>query len=213
MTKDNIIEIITVILLGVCSVLISWNSWQSSLYSGMQDTSYTQATIKLTEANSKYSETLQAMNSDFNNYREFTFLKLDLERAKKEKNESEAKTIEEKINYIYNNDLSSEALEAIEWSKSQDEGTDPFSYKKYSESMFNSHYESKAEGERELKKGKEYNDHSDVLNKASNFASIALFFLGILNIFKKNKIKLSLIVISLAFMIYATYLTTTIPIV
>ena len=138
MKKDNIIEVITVILLGLCSVLISWNGWQDSVYAGEQDLCYNNATNSLTEANATYSETLQYIQYDTDLYAKLKMLNVDLIKAQKANNLDEVDAINQKIDIVKNN-LTSTFLEAMEWAKTQPEGTDPLTYPKYKEVMFESY--------------------------------------------------------------------------
>ena len=211
MQKDHIIEVITVILLGLCSVVISLNSWQDSIYAGEQDLCYNNATNHLTEANAKYSETLQYIQYDTEIYSELKILNIDLAKAQKANNLEEIDAINQKIE-IKKQNLSNIFLEAMEWAKTQPEGTDPITYPKYREVMFETTDKAKADGEADLEKGREYDQFGDAFNKSSNICSVSLFLLGLLNIFKRKKIQVAVLIISLVFFIYSVCLTFSVPI-
>ncbi len=208
---DHVTNIITVFLLGITTLLTSYASWQSSLYSGQQSSKYTQATTILSESNSLYNQAAQLLENDMNVYNEILNMNYDIEYARKSNNEAETKRLEDKLAMYEKNNVSTDLKTAIDWAKTQPEGTTPFASQDLMDSYYNDAKIKKDEGTALLNSGQEDNSHSDVLGLSTVIYSTVLFLLGLMSSIKSSKLKVTMLIFSGILVVYAAALMFSVP--
>lgn len=63
-SKEQIIEILTAVFLGITALATAWASWIGSLHGGNQSTNYTTSNNLSAEGNSMYNEASQSLMQD-----------------------------------------------------------------------------------------------------------------------------------------------------
>ncbi len=205
-------ELIVAILLGLTAVLTAWASWQSSLYGGNQATKYTKGTAALGEANSMYSEGLQAYNADVALYNEINSLRIDLTFAQEKQDANETERLSWKLNELFANNVSEELSAAIDWADAQTEYVSPFAMEGLVESYYTDADAKYAEGEALVADGSSDNSLGDKLGLTTVIYAVVLFLLGVVNTFESRVTKIGITGISVAALIYAFVLMVSVPV-
>jgi flagellar basal body-associated protein FliL len=216
--KEEILEIIIVVMLGVTAVLTAWASWIGSLHGGNQATNYTTSNNLAAEANSEYNVAVQNELTDRLVYNEFNDLSIDYIYAYEAGDEAEAERIDWKMTELQDNSFSEELLAAFDWSVAEnDKNADnpdvpyltPFDKEDYGDSYFERYYELEDQSKAALKQGQQDNADGDSFGLVTVIYSVVLFLLGICNSFSSFKNKTALVCISgVAFIIATIYMFT-----
>ncbi len=207
--KENRVEILVAVFLGITALLTAWASWISSLHGGNQATNYTKSNNLASEGNSEYNSGLQTYLSDvlaWNTLTEYSFEK-DIAEANGQK--EAAKLIEEKIENYLDQNGSDILIEA--YGKMTDDMASPFEVEGMTDKYYEKANELLAESQELLEQGKKDNANGDSYNLASVIYSVVLFMLGIVGIFKRLPNRAVVLGIAVAVLILATVYMLTIP--
>lgn len=210
---DEMLEIVTVVLLGVTALLTAWASWIGSLHGGNQAENYTRSNNLASEGNSEYNAAIQSLTQDMMLYNEVNNMLIDQVYAEESRDEGELEKINWKIEEYINGNFSEELAEATDWALTQTEATgetvSPFEREGFAESYFETASELLAQSEEVLRQGSADNTYGDSYGLVTVIYSVVLFLLGIVGTFKGQKNRIALIYISgAAFLIVSIYMFT-----
>ena len=76
-SKEQIIEILTAVFLGITALATAWASWIGSLHGGNQSTNYTTSNNLSAEGNSMYNEASQSLMQDMILWNDITSVRID----------------------------------------------------------------------------------------------------------------------------------------
>ena len=212
-TKDELFELIVVIMLGITAVATAWSSWQESLHGSQQDQKYTTSNALNAEANSMYNEGMQKYNQDLMIWNQLSGLYIDYAFAEDKRDTEEMEKIDYKISQIMDDNVYEEFAAAIDWADSQEGYASPFENEDFIGSYFAEYEETMAESEAMMEEGNEHNTHGDNQGLVTVVYAVVLFLLGITATFKGSGPRKILLVVSGAAFVFATVFMLTIPIV
>ena len=214
-TKDEIIELIIVIMLGITALMVAWASWVSSLHGSDQAQNYTTSNNLAAEGNSEYNAAIQTLTQDMMLYNEINSLMIDLHFSVTKGDMDEAEKIEWKIDELTAGNMSEELAEAFSWAMDEaqrlGESVSPFDKEGFIESYFEIANELLKESEVLLQMGNADNDNSSAYALATVIFSVVLFLLGVAGTFKNERNKKAVIMIAGVAFILATVYMLTVP--
>lgn len=212
LSRDAIIEICIVVLLGITAIATSWASWQSALHGSQQDQKYTNATRLTAEANSMYNEATGYISQDMDIWNQLVVLQIDLEFAMDKQDADEVEKIEYKIDQIMADNVGEDFAQAIEWANSQEAYASPFDNEDFIDSYLTDANETFAQAEVIMAAGDANNTHGDNQGLVTVIYAVVLFLLGIASSFKKESTKMALLAMAAVGFVGATIFMFTIPI-
>jgi len=215
MSRSALLELVTVIMLGVTALLTAWASWIGSLHGGNQSTNYTTSNNLASEGNSEYNAGVQSLMQDMMLYNEINALMIDQAFADSRGDDEESAKIAWKIDELATLNMSSELSEAFNWAMSESEArgetVSPFEKEGFTDTYFENANALLTESQEKLEQGKKDNACGDKFGLVTVIYSVVLFLLGIAGTFKSDKNKIAVICISGAAFIIATVFMLTIP--
>ncbi len=216
-TRDEIIEFVVVIMLGITAVATAWSSWQGGLHGSLMDQHYTKSNNFASEGNSEYNAGIQTLTQDMMLYNEINSLMIDQVFAEDAGDTDEAEKIEWKIDELVTGSMSVELAEAFDWAIAETEATgesvSPFEMEGFVDTYFETTNELLAESETMLEVGNTHNTHGDNQGLVSVIYAVVLFLLGITSSFHGKREKYILMTLSGIGFLCATIFMFTIPIV
>ncbi len=229
-SKDEIIELIVVIMLGITALLTAWGSWIGSLHGGNQATSYTTSNNLASEGNSEYNAGVQQMNQDMLLWNDVSDMQMEISFAQGKNDNDTVEKVSTQLFFKLDENLSERMAEAIGWNYmlSEEEKSDPVgtvlawleSDEAYTSPFFNEEYlagyfetanELLAQSREALEVGKQANANGDAYGLVTVIYSVVLFLLGIVSTFNNTKNKIAIVAISLVAFLLATIYMFTIP--
>ncbi len=220
----DVIETITVVLLGITALLTAWASYVGSIHGGNQATNYAKSNNIAADGNSRYNEASQKLVQDMEVWSRIT--ELELEVVTSQVTEDEVAEFESvyKLKWLCEDSLESYIADIVGWDNNftdeqvidwvmNDERatTSPFT----DEEFLNSYYEDAmsviAESEEVLKQGQQDNANGDSFTLVTVIYSVVLFLLGIVGVFKKETNKTIVLIISFVGLVAACIFMCTIP--
>lgn len=210
-SRDEILEIIVVVLLGVTALLTAWATWIGSLHGGNQATNYTKSNNIAADGNSRWNQAAQELSEDMSLWNTISELRIEYNFAEEKKDSAEMERCEWKLNQIYNDSVSEELSKAIDWADKQEEYASPFEMEGFVDSYFADAQAVLDEAQTVLEQGQADNAHGDAYGLVTVIYSIVLFLLGIAGSFKSTTNKTVLVCISIAGMLISTIYMLTIP--
>ncbi|MCL2030211.1 MAG: hypothetical protein FWG93_01565 [Oscillospiraceae bacterium] len=213
-TKDEILELVVVILLGVTAVLTAWASWIGGLHGSNQAANYTTSNDLASKGGAEYNAGVQLLMQDMVLYNNVFSLLIDMHFAESEGDVSGAEKAEWKIEQLAES-MSPELEDAFEWSleetEARGESVSPFEKEGFVETYFADAYELLEESDDLLQKGNSDNANADAFALVTVLYSVVLFMLGIAGTFKNYTNKKTIIIISCAAFLLASIYMLTIP--
>lgn len=210
-SRDEILEIIVVVLLGITALLTAWATWIGSLHGGNQATNYTKSNNIAADGNARWNQAAQELSEDMSLWNTISELRIEYSFAEEKGDTAEMERCEWKLDQLYNDSVSEELSEAIDWADAQEEYASPFEMEGFAESYFFDAQAVLDEAQTVLEQGQADNAHGDAYGLVTVIYSIVLFLLGIAGSFKNTTNKTVIIVISVVGMIAATIYMLTIP--
>jgi hypothetical protein len=210
-TKEEILEVITAIFLGVTALLTAWASWIGALHGGNQSTNYTASNNLASEGNSMWSEASQNLMQDMILWNSLEELRIDYTLADEKGDSAEADRLSWKIDKLTADNCSAELTDAIAWADAQAEDASPFDKPDFIDSYYADAQAKLDESQTLLEQGKLDNEHGDAYGLVSVIYAVVLFLLGIAGMFKKLSNRMIVICIAAAGFIFATVYMTTLP--
>ena len=209
--KEETIEVIVAIMLGVTAIFTAWASWIGSLHGGNQATNYTESNNLSAEGNSLWNEASQNYMQDMMIWNEISQISIDLSFAEDKGDTEEAEKLEYKLDQIISDNCTEEFQEAIYWAIDQEDYATPFDMEGYADSYYAEAKETIALGDEYLEEGKLDNKYGDACNLVTVIYSLVLFLLGIVGIFKKIPNRMIIVCVAAIGFIIATIYMITIP--
>lgn len=210
-TKEELLEILVVIMLGVTALLIAWASWVGSLHGGNQATNYTKSNNISADGNSRWNEASQLLAQDMRLWDEISSLMIDLSFAQEKENDMEVERINWMLEKLYADNVSESLEQAIIWADEQEEYVSPF----YMEGFIDSYYTEAElvlnESQTAIEQGQQDNQNGDAFGLVTVIYSLILFLIGITGSFKSLTNKYVLITISIVGILLTTTYMVTIP--
>lgn len=215
-SKDQIIEIIVAVLLGVTALATAWASWIGSLHGGNQATNYTTSNNLSAEGNSEWNEASQMLMRDMMTWNTISDIYIDMAYAEEKGDELEYEKLSYKYDTLLYDNCTEDFQAAIEWAISQEEWTSPFEYTyedgtTYQDSYFDNAREVIAEADQMLEQGKADNTNGDAFNLVTVIYSVVLFLLGIVGVFKNLPNRIAILGVAAVGFLIATIYMFTIP--
>lgn len=215
-SKDQIIEIIVAVLLGVTALATAWASWIGSLHGGNQATNYTTSNNLSAEGNSEWNEASQMLMQDMMTWNTISDIYIDMAYAEEKGDELEYEKLSYKYDTLLYDNCTEDFQAAIEWALSQEEWTSPFEYTyedgtTYQDSYFDNAREVIAEADQMLEQGKADNTNGDAFNLVTVIYSVVLFLLGIVGVFKNLPNRIVILGVAAVGFLIATIYMFTIP--
>lgn len=212
-TRDEIMEIVVVIMLGLTALLMAWATWIGSLHGGNQATNYTKSNNLATEGNSLYIEAVQNYTQDLLTYNDIYMLLIDMAFAEEHGDAVEMEKLEYKLDQLMANNLTPEFEEALLWAfEQEDDYVSPFDMEGYVESYFTPANEALTESEELLVQGQQDNANGDAYGLVTVVYSVILFLLGINGTFESSKNKQVVLSVScVVFAVITLYMLIGIP--
>ena len=223
-SKDDILEIIIAIFLGVTALATAWASWIGSLHGGNMSTNYTRSNNLAADGNARWNEASQSLVQDMQVWNLISDYQVEIlygsdmgdtdkmnESAYKIKficydNLTEA--MAEKIGYSFE----FEAEDIINWVMNEPLATtSPFSDEDYVNSYYDDARAVIAESEAVLAEGQEDNKKGDTFNLVTVIYSVVLFMLGIVGTFRRLPNRVLITVVAIVGFLFATLYMFTIP--
>ena len=210
-TKEEMIEILTAVFLGITALATAWASWIGSLHGGNQATNYTTSNNLSAEGNSMYNEASQNLMQDMILWNDITGVRIDYTFAEENGDVSETEKLEWKLDKLLNDNCSDELYEAILWADEQDEDVSPFDKEGFVESYFAEAQDKIAEADALLEQGKKDNANGDAFGLVTVIYSVVLFMLGIVGMFKNIPNRMFILIVAMVAFVFATVYMFTIP--
>ena len=223
-SKEDILEIIIAVFLGITALATAWASWIGSLHGGNMATNYAKSNNLSADGNARWNEASQSLAQDMQLWNVISDYQVEIlygnemgdvdkmnENAYKIKflcadNVTEA--FAQKINYDYN----FTADQIIDWViNDPNSTTSPFTSTEFIESYYTDARSILAESEEVLKEGQEDNKKGDTFNLVTVIYSVVLFMLGIVGTFRNLPNRFIITGVAIAGFLFATIYMFTIP--
>ena len=209
--NDKKLRVLVAIFLGITTFLVAWAGWIGALHGGIQAINFTKSNNLAARGNAEYNVAAQIYLSDLFAWNTIFNLQLDMETAKENGNEEEAKLIETKIQKIINESCSPKLIEAIDKTGIQEGTTSPFQDEDFVNSYFEEAKEILDESQKVMEEGKEDNLRGDSYKLVTVMYSLVLFLLGIVGIYKDFQSRKMLFIFSVVILIFTIIYMLTIP--
>lgn len=135
-SKDDILEIVVVVLLGLTALLTAWATWIGSLHGGNQATNYAKSSNISADGNSRWNQAAQDLATDMQLWNTISELRIEYSFAEEKGDSGEMERAEWKLNQLYTDNVSENLQEAIDWADKQDEYASPFDMEGFVEGYF-----------------------------------------------------------------------------
>ena len=203
-TKEQLIELLVAICLGITALATAWASWIGSLHGGVQATSYTTSNNLAAEGNAMYNEASQSLIQDMMLWNQISDTRIDYTFAL-EQNDTEAmEKLEWKLDQLLNDNCSDELYDAILWADEQEEYATPFHKEGFVDSYYADAMEVLGESQEQLEIGKEANQNGDAYGLVTVIYSVVLFLLGIVGTFKNLPNRFAVLGVAVVGFVFAT---------
>ena len=210
-SKEEIIEIIVAIFLGITALATAWASWIGALHGGNQATNYTTSNNMAADGNARYNEAAQAYMQDMLLWNEISDLRIEYTFAEEKGDTAEMEKLDWKLNQLYNDNCSDALYDAILWADEQEEYASPFEMEGFVDSYFEDAMTVLAESEEILEQGKQDNKNGDSFGLVTVIYSVVLFLLGIVGTFKNLPNRYIVLAVALVGFLAATIYMFTLP--
>ncbi|MEG2118695.1 MAG: hypothetical protein RRY76_05770, partial [Clostridia bacterium] len=184
-SKEEILEIIVAIFLGITALTTAWGSWIGSLHGGNQATNYTTSNNLAAEGNSMYNEAAQTLMQDMMLWNQISDVRIDYNFAKEKNETAEMEKAEWKLDQLMSDNCSEALTEAIQWADNQEEYASPFDKEGFVDSYFEAALNKLGESNALLQQGEKDNNSEDSFGLVTVIYSVMLFLLGIVGTFKQ----------------------------
>ena len=229
MTKEEILELVVVIVLGITALLTAWCAWIGSLHGGVQATSYATSNNLASEGNSEYNAGIQQMNQDMLLWNDISDMQLDISFNQANGDDVAVSKACYQLFYKLDENLSERMADAIGWSNlTEEQRLDPetavLTWMEMDEAYISPFYDEAyvavyienanallTQSQAELEQGKEANANGDAYGLVTVIYSVVLFLLGIVSTFKKNSNKYALVGFAFVAFLFATIYMLTLP--
>lgn len=222
--NDAIIEVITVVLLGITALLTAWASYVGSIHGGNQATNYAKSNNLSAEGNSMYNEAAMKVMQDMQLWNQISEYQVEILYAESIDDEDALEEAAYKLLFIGNDSIPEYMAEYIGWSYDFEDSSDilawldtddamnsPFLDEEYENSYYEEALDILAESEAVIEQGQQDNANGDKFTLVTVIYSVVLFLLGIVGVFKITRNKTIVLIISIVALIVAVVFMFTIP--
>lgn len=223
-SKEDILEIVIALFLGITALATAWASWIGSLHGGNMSTNYTKSNNLAADGNARWNEASQSLMQDMQVWNTISDYQVEIlyasETGDSDKMYESAYKIQficadnlteemaEKINY----DFEFDAEQIIDWVVNDELSTvSPFSDQEFIEGYYEDARAVLAESEEILAEGQADNTKGDTFNLVTVIYSIVLFMLGIVGTFRRLPNRVLITAIAIVGFLFATIYMFTIP--
>ena len=210
-SKEEVLEIIIAIFLGVTALATAWASWIGSLHGGNQATNYTTSNNLAADGNSRYNEASQNLMQDMMLWNQISEASLNLTFAEESGDDVEAEKYSYLLDQLMSDNATQEFLDAVNWALDQEDYATPFDMEGYVDSYFEDAWAVLDESEALLEQGKQDNSNGDKFGLVTVIYSVVLFMLGIVGTFKKLPNRYIITGVAIGGFLFATIYMFTIP--
>lgn len=210
-SKDEILEIVVVVLLGLTALLTAWATWIGSLHGGNQATNYAKSSNISADGNARWNQAAQELATDMQLWNTIVELRIEYSFAQEKGDSDGMERAEWKLNQFYTDNVGENLQEAIDWADAQDEYASPFEMEGFVENYFADAQAVLDEAQATLEQGQRDNASGDAFGLVTVIYSIVLFLLGIAGSFKNTTNKTVIIAIAVVGMIAASAYMLTLP--
>lgn len=223
-SKEDILEIVIALFLGITALATAWASWIGSLHGGNMSTNYTKSNNLAADGNARWNEASQSLMQDMQIWNQVSDYEVEILYANETGNEDQAYESAYKIMYICADNLTDEiaamidydfnfeAEDIIDWVTYNEKSTvSPFGDEDFIEAYYADAREVLAESEAILEEGQADNTKGDTYNLVTVIYSVVLFMLGIVGTFRRLPNRVFLTGVAIAGFLFATIYMFTIP--
>ena len=223
-SKDDILEIVIALFLGITALATAWASWIGSLHGGNMSTNYTKSNNLAADGNARWNEASQSLMQDMQVWNQISDYEVEILYANETDNTEQAYESAYKIMYICADnltedmaemigyDFSFDAEDIIDWVNYCEESTiSPFSDQDFIESYYTDAREVLAESEAVLAEGQSDNTKGDTFNLVTVIYSVVLCMLGIVGTFRRLPNRVFITGVAIVGFLFATIYMFTIP--
>lgn len=223
-TKEDILEIIIAIFLGVTALATAWASWIGSLHGGNMSTNYTKSNNLAADGNARWNEASQSLMQDMQVWNMISDYQVEILYASGIGDSDKMYENAYKIKFICADNLTQEmadiiaydfnydADQIITWVKEDERATtSPFADEDYVNSYYEDAQAVLAESEAVLAEGQQDNTRGDTFNLVTVIYSVVLFMLGIVGTFRRLPNRMLITCVAIAGFLFGTIYMFTIP--
>ena len=223
-TKEDILEIIIVIFLGVTALATAWASWIGSLHGGNMSTNYTKSNNLAADGNARWNEASQSLMQDMQVWNMISDYQVEILYASGIGDSDKMYENAYKIKFICADNLTQEmadiiaydfnydADQIITWVEEDERATtSPFADEDYVNSYYEDAQAVLAESEAVLAEGQQDNTRGDTFNLVTVIYSVVLFMLGIVGTFRRLPNRMLITCVAIAGFLFGTIYMFTIP--
>lgn len=226
--SENMLEVITVVLLGITALLTAWASYVGSIHGGNQATNYATSNNLASDGNSQYNAAVQALSHDMSIWNTIAGYEVEILYAIDAKDATAIEANVWKLQWFAEDNLTDEMAakigydaakftdgnndtqDIIDWLKDDKAITSPFT-QEFIDTYFTEANAKLEESEKVLAQGRQDNANGDKFSLVTVIYSVALFLLGIVGVFKNTTNKKIVLAISFVCFIVAVVFMCTIP--
>lgn len=198
---DRKLETIVAILLGITMLFSAWATWIGSLHSGVQAINFTKSNNIASEGTAEYNMGMQVYLSDYMAWNTLKDYYYDLESVKADGDQAKIDLLNDKIETYKDQSISDYLAEGIKWMEENNEN-DPFKMPGMAEKYFKSAQEKMNQSQELLEEGIRDNTKGDSFNLVTVLYSLTLFLLGICATFKNKRIRIAILSVAVAFLVF-----------
>lgn len=223
-SKEDILEIVIAIFLGITALATAWASWIGSLHGGNMSTNYTRSNNLAADGNARWNEASQSLMQDMQVWNIISDYQVEILYASDTGDEDKMNESAYKILFICADNLTEEMAERIGYNfdfdadqiidwvlNDENSTTSPFSNEDFVESYYTDARELITESEAVLKEGQEDNTKGDTFNLVTVIYSVVLFMLGIVGTFRRLPNRMLITGIAIVGFLFGTIFMFTIP--
>ena len=223
-SKEDILEIVIAVFLGITALATAWASWIGSLHGGNMSTNYTKSNNLAADGNARWNEASQSLMQDMQIWNMISDYEVEILYANETGDTDQMYESAYKIRFICTDNLTDEmaeligydfefgADEIIDWViNSELSTTSPFDNQDFIDSYYVDARAVLAESEAVLAEGQSDNKKGDTFNLVTVIYSVVLFMLGIVGTFRRLPNRMLITIIAIAGFLFGTIYMFTIP--
>ena len=216
-SKEDILEIIIAIFLGITALATAWASWIGSLHGGNMSTNYTKSNNLAADGNARWNEASQSLMQDMQVWNMISDYQVEILYASGIGDAYKIKFIcadnlTQEMADIIAYDFNYDADQIITWVEEDERATtSPFADEDYVNSYYEDAQAVLAESEAVLAEGQQDNTRGDTFNLVTVIYSVVLFMLGIVGTFRRLPNRMLITCVAIAGFLFGTIYMFTIP--
>jgi len=199
--RGYVIELVTALVIGAATVGAAWATYQESLYSGQSLDRYNEAIAKLEDSNTKNLEALQGYSFDM-----ITWMEWQNHTIAADKSTGPAAKVEKEIaDTIFADFMEERMRDALAWaeeeSQKQKKVVHPTDSDEYAMSLFGDTFQVREESDQAIEAARKASEVGDQYTLITVFFTIVLFFAGIATVFKRDPIKVAMLIMAVVILV------------